>query len=118
TVPSSLLQENDERDDRQPEHHKKEDLPEAVRAVALYFAGPRIDHHLVDLLIEAKGSQVDGQQDVLEGDIGIRRIDLVDPLFVAADVASNVSIDYPGHHLFGHFKPLGQLHLIALGFIA
>src|SRR2546423_11254808 len=113
-----LLQENNQRNDGDPEEHEEEYLPETVWAVALHFARARVDHHLIDLLIEAISCQVDRQEDVFESDVRIACVYAVNPLLVAADVTAHVAVNDARHDLFCFFKACGQLDLITLRFEA
>ena len=60
----------------------------------MYLAGASVYHDLKRLPIKAVGAGVHRQQQMLEGDSGIVCGDVVNPLFIAADVIANVGSNY------------------------
>src|SRR5215207_1738416 len=83
-APAEDEAEDDE--DGDEEEDEEENLPEAVGALALHLAGAPVDDELVDLVVEAVRADVDGQQEVFEGDGRVVGRDVRDALLVAADV--------------------------------
>src|SRR5436305_1381132 len=93
---SASEQENDGDEHGEQREDEEENLPEAVGPLALHLAGAAVDDHLVDLLAVAVRADVDGEQEVLEGDGRVAGLDAVDALLVAADVAPHVRLDDGG----------------------
>src|SRR6185295_2418961 len=74
-----------------------------------------VDHDLKKLLIKAIGAGVHRQQQMLEGDSGIVCGDVVNPLFITADVTRNVSSNYACTKLPHTLETFCEVHLIMLG---
>src|SRR4029079_8133190 len=76
--------EDEEEDDEEDGEDEERDLPDAVGALALHLAGATVDDDLVDLVLKTIGADVDGEQEMLEGDGRVLRRDVRDALLVAA----------------------------------
>src|SRR5215204_2495524 len=115
---TSAEDEAEDDEDDEDEEGEEEYLPDAVGALALHLAGAAVDDDLVDLVVEAVGADVDGEQEVLEGDGRVLRRDVRDALLVAADVAAHVRVDDGGGRLLRQLEALGEAHLVALRLVA
>src|SRR5947208_3406698 len=108
-------QDDDEDNDPGDQH---DDLAHAVGALAFYFTGARVDHHLKHAALKPVSANPDGQQNVLERDVHVPRLYAVDPLLIATDRARDTDLDVALHDLLGFIETLVELHLVALRFEA
>ena len=81
------------KDRQQAGKDREQNLPDTPWPFALHFTGRGIDKDLVGFVAIFVGQQPDRQQQVLEGDCAVLRIDGVDTLCVATDSIPDVLIE-------------------------
>ena len=106
-------QHQDEQDENYRRYQQR-NLPEAVGPVALYLAGAAVDDNLKDLLIEAIGTGVNRQQQVLECDPGIMCDEILNPLLVPADGLPNIALNHGCGDLLHSLETLREVNLVTL----